>query len=499
MAIAVSSPQAAREPTWNTAVGKMFSIATVSALLGVPCVWQDHIESYDLATHVYNAWLARLIATEHLPGLWIDHQITNIAFDFMLAWSQSALGAAAAERVSVFCAVLIFFWGAFAFVSAASGTRAWFLLPCLAILAYGQVFYLGFFNFYLSLGFSFLALALLWNPSAWKLVLAIAAFAVALRCHPLGTAWAVITGAYLSIARKRSRRVQAVLFSASALMLVAVGLFQRLHFYHRLAGMEGGIARSLIAISGWDQVIAFDRPFSILSYRTVEIGILAIFSILLVPRLIKDPDFRVSLPVQLYALNCVALLVLPREFYLNTVVSLGFIDARISLVAAVLACCVMSCARPAKWHGAVLAVLAAMYFTLTYQDQHALNRIESKVTQLVSQLPPRQRVTALLPYEGALGGDFNTIVDRACVGRCFSYGDYEPASWLFRIRAAPHNRFVVSTYRDAIHLQQGKYVVEVSDVPLYQIYRCGPAITDLCMRSLQAGEVNGRAPALPAQ
>jgi hypothetical protein len=497
MTVAVPSAQATRERMWHAALGKMFPIAVVSALLGVPCVWQRHIESYDLATHVYNAWLEHLIATEHLPGLWINHQITNIVFDSLLTWSLVAFGAVAAERLAVYCAVLVFFWGAFAFISVASGKRPWFLLPCLAILAYGRVFFLGFFNFYLSLGFSFFALALLWNPSAWRWVLAVVAIVAACCCHPLGAAWAIVTGAYICIARNSSRRVQGVLFSASVLAVLTVGLFQRLRFPNRSVGPGEGIARQLIAVSGWDQVIAFVRPFSVMSYRAVEIGILAIFAILLVPRLTKDPDFRVSLPVQLYTLTCFALLVLPAKFYLNFVVSLGFIDARISLVAAVLACCVMSGARPAKWHGVALTALAAMYFTLIYQEQRALNRMEAKVTQLVSQLPPRQRVTALLPYEGAEGGDFDAIVDRACVGRCFSYGDYEPGSSLFRIRAAPHNAFVVWTYRDAIDLEHGKYVVQAPDLPLYQIYRCGPAITDLCIRSLRAGEVNGQPPASP--
>ena len=34
------------------------------------------------------------------------------------------------------------------------------------------------------------------------------------------------------------------------------------------------------------------------------------------------------------------------------------------------------------------------------------------------------------------------IVDRACIGRCFSYDNYEPPSALFRVRAAPGNSIV---------------------------------------------------------
>ena len=33
----------------------------ISALLVVPCWWHRRIEAGDLASHVYNAWLAQLI------------------------------------------------------------------------------------------------------------------------------------------------------------------------------------------------------------------------------------------------------------------------------------------------------------------------------------------------------------------------------------------------------------------------------------------------------
>jgi hypothetical protein len=33
-------------------------------------------------------------------------------------------------------------------------TSPWFLVPCLAMLTYGWVFYMGFFNFYLAAGLS---------------------------------------------------------------------------------------------------------------------------------------------------------------------------------------------------------------------------------------------------------------------------------------------------------------------------------------------------------
>jgi hypothetical protein len=83
------------------------------------------------------------------------------------------------------------------------------------------------------------------------------------------------------------------------------------------------------------------------------------------------------------------------------------------------------------------------------------------------------------------------LVDRACMGHCFSYANYEPSTGQFRLRATLRNGVVVSSNSDSKALQRGDYLVRVSDLPLYQIYSCGQDTTDLCVRSVNAGEMNG--------
>jgi len=39
----------------------------ISALMVVPCWWHRRIEAGDLASHVYNAWLAQLIEKGQAP------------------------------------------------------------------------------------------------------------------------------------------------------------------------------------------------------------------------------------------------------------------------------------------------------------------------------------------------------------------------------------------------------------------------------------------------
>lgn len=331
------------------------------------------------------------------------------------------------------------------------------------------MFYLGFFNFYLSVGFSFVALALLWKPSPWRWVLGTLAILVACCCHPLASAWAISTALYVCLVRNRSRKVQATFFAMSVLGLATIGLIQKLRFpIPPPALRERG--HHLLAALGWDQAIPFTRPFSVMSYRSVELGVIALLGWLVAARFIKQRRLPTELSVQLYALSVFALLLLPYTFHLTILfpTRLAQIGDRLSLIAAVLACAVVADANPSKWQQAMLIILATVYFGLTYQDQRTLNQIEANVTRLVSQLPPRQRVVAFLPYKGIAGqGDVNSMVDRACVGRCFSYGDYEPSSRQFRIRAARDNAFVLSNARDVVKLAVGTYVVQTRDLPLY--------------------------------
>src|ERR1700739_432462 len=113
----------------------------VSAGLLIPCFWHRRIEAGDLASHVYNAWLAQLIQHGQAPGLYLTRQWNNVLFDLLLLKLGNLFGVAAAQKIVVPLCVLIFFWGAFAFIAAVSRRSPWFLLPCLAMLGYGWAFH----------------------------------------------------------------------------------------------------------------------------------------------------------------------------------------------------------------------------------------------------------------------------------------------------------------------------------------------------------------------
>jgi hypothetical protein len=471
-------------------------IVSASVLLVVPCIWLPQIESLDLCSHIYNAWLARLIAVQHIPGLWIARQSTNILFDNLLTLLMTSFGPVWAQRILVSAAALLFFWSSFILVAALSDTRPWFLLPCLAVLSYGRIFHYGFFNFYVSLAFAFLALSLFWKQPRWWRILFVLLLGLSWIAHPLPPLLAVAAAAYIYVARKASDQIQLVLLCGVMFFLLLVGLYERIRFPGS-SFQHPSLPREFLSLFGWDQVLAFDRPFSILSYRSVELGILFVFLFLLMQKLPKR-NFVFIIPMQLYTLACFAAFILPnREFYFPELFRnpLGFIAERFSLLAAVLGCAVVARYHPRPWQRALLLLLAGVFFAVVYQDEHALAQLEARVNQLVSQLPPRQRVSAMLHYPGIEDGFTEDLLDRACVGRCYSYGNYEAPTLQFRIRAQPTNSFILANLDDSNRIAKGTYRVQPRDLPLHQIYPCGPEITDLCIRDLKPGELNGAVPA----
>jgi hypothetical protein len=94
------------------------------------------IEAGDLGSHVYNAWLAQLIERGQAPGLYLVTKWSNVLFDLAIGWTTEWMGLPEAEKLVVPIFVLIFFWGCFALISAASRKPAWYLTPAIAMLTF---------------------------------------------------------------------------------------------------------------------------------------------------------------------------------------------------------------------------------------------------------------------------------------------------------------------------------------------------------------------------
>ncbi len=457
-------------------------IPGVSALLLLPCFWHHEIVSSDLGSHVYNAWLVELIRRGEAPGLWIAAQHTNVLFDLLLSALATPLGLHVAEKVAVSVAVLVFFWGIFALVSAAARRPPWFLIPVIALVTYGWTFHLGFFNYYLSLGLSFFGIAIVWRSKGWQRLVAAAIAPMALVAHPLGFILLVAAAAYIWIHENTPRTGHRILFVAA---IGALGLLHFLLFRHYHASVG---AKPFYAFNGADQLVLFGER-----YRYLARALLAFLAISLAADALQHrASWRnYALPVELYVLTMAAVVLLPGAVgFRPPMATAALLTERLTSVAAAFGCCLLGAMRPSRWHLAASLALAAVFFTFLYQDTATVNRMESQIGQLVGALPPNQRVLATILSPPGSRVPIQHIMDRACIGHCFSYGNYEPGAALFRVRALPRNPYVLDSYARAIDTEQGVYVVQPEDLPLYQVYQCNEDGTWLCITSLRAGEQN---------
>src|SRR5258705_12578987 len=200
-------------------------ILFLSVVLVIPCVWHRRIEAGDLASHVYNAWLAQLIGKGQAPGLYIAKQWKNVLFDVALLRVANLVGLTAAQKIVVSACVLIFFWGVFAFVAAVTERPPWFLAPCIAMLAYGYSFSMGFMNYYLSPGLACFGLAIVWHARRFEWMAAISFAVLALLAHPIGFLWLVGILAYIKVRAKLAGRWKLILPLAAAGAFAAVSLY----------------------------------------------------------------------------------------------------------------------------------------------------------------------------------------------------------------------------------------------------------------------------------
>jgi hypothetical protein len=138
--------------------------------------------------------------------------------------------------------------------------------------------------------------------------------------------------------------------------------------------------------------------------------------------------------------------------------------------------------------------MAAVFFLLLFLDTGRLNRMETQANDLIRGVPYGRRVIAHIEAPPEWRVRFiEHMVDRACIGRCFVYSNYEAASGQFRIRASAGNGIVSDLPGDVQAMEVGEYVVRRQDLPITLIYQCGAKDwTRLCSKDLAEGESIGR-------
>lgn len=474
-----------RQSSGGRAVWKRSLVyCAVSAAVVAPCFWQRRIQAGDLSSHVYNAWLAQLIEQGQARGLMLAPQTHNILFDVVLGALLPAAGAGAAQRIAVSAAVLTFFWGVSAFVWTSAGGRGraapWRWAPCVAMLAYGWVYHMGLFNFYISLGLCFGALTMSHGGPLHRTAAAIV-LALAYTAHPLPFAWALAAIAYGYAARRVAIRRRILLAGSALAGILFVGAAMRVLYAARRAPDQ------VLAFTGADQIWVFDNRYVPLAAAVLALWAMALRQVVAargIRRVLLD------IRVQLCALTAAAILLVPGIVRLpSSGQEESLLVGRMSLAVAVLVCAAAARAPVRREPAVAMAAVACIFFFFVYSDEEALNRVEDKMERTVAQVPAGQRVVSALMDPNRRLFSLLHVIDRACLGHCFSYANYEPSIGQFRVRAERENGIVVANFRESWAMQAGGYTVRSRDLPLYRVDLCGTASEALCIAPVRAGEV----------
>jgi hypothetical protein len=239
--------------------------------------------------------------------------------------------------------------------------------------------------------------------------------------------------------------------------------------------------------TGLDQVWVYDAK-----YQAVVAGLLLVWALAFAALLRKNGALGVvsSVPFQICVLIAFGIIVLPTAVlvpgYKHTV---AFISERMSLALAVSVCALLAAAPVRRYQHVAAAILALVFFSFLYRDERVLNGVEDQIVSLVVQLPPGQRVIGGIDSTDLRVNALTHMVDRACVGRCYSYANYEPGTAQFRVRVVAENPIVVANYLDSWRMQTGGYVVKKRDLPLYQVVYTPE--TQVFIRALPAGAAAG--------
>jgi MFS family permease len=459
----------------------------VSAIVLIPCLWHRHIEAGDLGSHEYISWLANLVEQGRAPGLFIAPQWNNIVVDFGLSWLGPRIGFAAAEKIIISACALTFFWGAFAFIAASTRRIPWTVSPAIAIVTYGFTFYAGFMNFYLSVGLAFFAIAITWRGTRSDWIIGALLAALSLLAHPMGFGLLLALAIYIHIAES-VRSPYRLLVLASAILFVVAVHFALPHFFRT----EGWRGTKALAMNGADQLVLFRHAYVYLALLAFGFGSCAFLASAYVDHHRENLAQRIRTPLELWLILLIAATMVPAAIWLpEYTAAVSSINSRITTVTAILGLCILGSVAPRKWIFGGLSVIALIFFALQYRDTAVFNKMEQETATLVAGIPFGSKVSYTIDQ-----GSFSRInslhfVDRACIGRCFSFSNYEPGSKQFRVRLLPGGSSIISP--DGLDLEQGNYLVREQDLPLYQIYQPDDHdLTKLAIRPLAAGEKNGR-------
>jgi len=203
------------------------------------------------------------------------------------------------------------------------------------------------------------------------------------------------------------------------------------------------------------------------------------------------PSRALWLATEFYVVAVAATVCLPENFRTGLYAGwVGLLVSRMTLVTGVFGLLVLASLPRPRWTRRGAAVIAVIYFSFLWQDTGKLDRLEANARTLTQAMAPGTRIVAVAnaPADWRVPFIYHSI-DRACVGHCFSFANYEASSLQFRVRALRGNSIVTTSVDQSDDMSSGDYRVHQRDLPLISIYQCDDAdFTRLCARPLREGQ-----------
>lgn len=421
----------------------MLRAAAAGLLLLVPVFWAGRPQAVDLPSHTYNLWLAQLVRSGQAPGVSIEPIWINTLADRLMDLLVAFLPLSAAELCLWSVAVLTLGAGSMLWIRAMAGAFPWALLPFLAVFVHGSLTQGGFTGFLLSVGLGAAAGAAPWWAA---IVLAL----LGILSNPMGAGMMLALTVYIRLAR----RWESKWLFVAALALIALVAAGLRWFLPYIGGFHPLTPLGLALVTPYR--IAYLAPACLMggalgallwridrqAWRTplAQALFLAIFACLVMPNGVRFPGHEAPFT---------------------------FVSLRISL-AVVLAALALLASRPLAARPAIAGgvAVAGVYFALLFQDHRAFRRLDGELARAVAALPPGTRAALVHRADGYLLDPLAHALDRACLGHCFSYFNYEPASHHFRIRAKAGNRVVEPDRRRIQAFEIGELPLRDADLPL---------------------------------
>jgi hypothetical protein len=232
---------------------------------------------------------------------------------------------------------------------------------------------------------------------------------------------------------------------------------------------------------GVDQVLTFG-----MKYKFVAAGLLGLWILLLIRRLgmrapLRDPAF------QLWVISATACVLMPMSISLPFYRAETYITIRLSLLSAIVLCSVIARVRFNTLEKLISFALLALYSSFAFVDERALNSVEQKIGIAIATLPSGSHVVATLKDSRLYVPALEHMVDRECIGRCFDFANYEPATAQFRLRAAPGNTYVMTDIDDVSRFEQSEYLWNRQDLRVMRLISCGDN-RHVCVTEVRQGE-----------